>query len=1092
MSFVEFLTTSNFTFLSGASHPDELVAQAAELGYSALGLSDTNTLAGIVRAYSTARNLGLPYHVGCRLVLQFSPTLPQDVSTTEIVVYPYSLAGYQNLCRLLTLGNSRAEKGACLLSLDDFLMHERDWIIILVPPPHHDRLDNTHLVNWLDICKRVKRDSVAPDLISIALVRSYLHNNKNYEQAIIDLADTLRIRLLASNNVSFHAALRRPLQDVLTCIKHGCTVFNAGYLLQQNAENYLKSPQEMQRLFRDIPQALQRGLELSERASAFSLSQLKYEYPEEVCPHDNSPLEYLKQLTFEGARERYPQGIPDKVRQNLEEEFNLITELKYEKYFLTCYDIVRFARSKDILCQGRGAAANSSVCYCLGVTAVDPTRVDLLFARFVSKERNEPPDIDIDFEHERREEVIQYVYDRFGRDRAALTSSVTTYRQRSAVREVGKALGLSLQEVDALAKSIHAWTGYQVTREDLEEAGLEVKDARLMYTMQLTKELLSFPRHLSQHVGGFVISQTPLCEIVPITNSAMEKRTIIEWDKDDIEELGMLKIDVLALGMLTCIRKSLDFINLTRNLTTEDTERKIQDSFSLFSGPSVSSVVKDPSLQLHTIPPEDPIVYDMICAADTVGVFQIESRAQMSMLPRLRPRCYYDLVIEVAIVRPGPIQGNMVHPFLKRRQGLEKPHYPDKRVEDVLGKTLGVPLFQEQAMRLAIVLANFTPGEAEQLRRAMAAWKRDKGVIASFKKRIVAGMLRNGYSLEFAENCMNQIKGFSEYGFPESHAASFALLVYASCWIKKHYPAEFLAAILNSQPMGFYAPAQLIQDAQRHAVKVLPIDCNFSTWETQIVYDANKIAQVRLGFHLVKGLAEDQGKLIEEARKTAGYLASVRELWNRTHLISSKRRLQRRTLELLAHSDAFSSMGLDQRQALWEIRALPKELLPLDGFDNAHRAAESKIPKPKAQLAMFFDYEATGFSLRAHPIEFIRPKLRESKASTAASLKDFPEAKQKPFVSVAGIGICRQRPGTASGVVFITLEDETGISNLIIRPHVFDKFSKEIVGSATFLASGFLERTGEVIYINVQRIQSLDAHVFKEKSVDLPSRSYSY
>ena len=821
----------------------------------------------------------------------------------------------------------------------------------------------------------------------------------------------------------------------------------AGTALFQNGERYLKTPLEMHRLFREFPEALSRVERVTEIASNFSLTQLTYTYPKEITPEGISSQQYLKELTYKGARERYPDGIPTTIHAALRSELSLIKELAYEKYFLTCFDIVSFAKKRGILCQGRGAAANSVVCFCLGITAVDPTKIDLLFARFVSKERQEPPDIDIDFEHERREEVIQYIYERYGRDRAALVAGVVTFQPRSAIREVGKALGLSLETVSTLARHTHHWTGNALSAETFQEMGLNLFDPTIQNTLALTRELIGFPRHLTQHVGGFIISDTPLREIVPIIPASMAGRTIIEWDKNDIEELGMLKIDVLALGMLTCIRKAFDEI-----------EKRTGSKHSLYS-----------------IPQDDPAVYDMLCASDSVGVFQVESRAQMAMLPRLRPRTFYDLVIEVAIVRPGPIQGNMVHPYLRRRQGLERPYYPDKRVERILGKTLGVPIFQEQAMRLAISLANFTPEEAEKLRRAMSAWKTHEGVIQRFKIRIIKGMTENGYSESFAETCLNQIKGFSEYGFPESHAASFAHLVYASAWIKKHYPAEFTCALLNSQPMGFYAPAQLVEDAKRHGVDVLPIDAQVSAWHSTLVDNPHaKHPSIRLGLRLIKGLRTSQAQALEEAPPVQGLKnatdASVLHTFR-----ASNPKITKHTLSILADADAFGSLALSRRSAHWQIQSIATTQAPLDSLFTARSIDDaSQLTPLSKQAEMFSDYASYGLSLRAHPCSFIRDALNKKRCHTIDSLHARYGLKTDSRVSIGGLVITRQRPGTAKGVVFLTLEDETGTANIVIRPSLFAGTRDIVMHARALVAYGKLQRIGEVIYLEAQSITHLD------------------
>jgi error-prone DNA polymerase len=1057
----ELQVTTNFSFLRGASHPHELVWRAAELGYNAIGITDYNTLSGIVRAHTAARDAGIQLLVGCCLEIDFQGEIRHKLTErsspyhqASLLVYPTSKASYGSLCRLLTLGKRDVTKNDFFLSLADFLPYQNEFVTILVPPffqtRHHNiesrssssSFNSRHAV-FFELCKILKENSNNPALLSVTLTYNYGLLNPQYVDSAVQIARSLDISVVATNDVYYHIPERKPLQDALTCIRLGCTIQQAGFSLFQNSERFLKPANEMQRLFRSIPHAIRRTQEITEIASQFSLSSLRYTYPDEICPEGRPPQEYLHECVHRGARERYPRGIPPAVADAIEQELFLIRELEYEKYFLTCHDIVRYARSRGILCQGRGAAANSVVCFCLGITSVDPTVIDLLFARFVSKERREPPDIDIDFEHERREEVIQYIYSKYGRDRAALTAEVVTYRARSAVREIGKVLGLSLEIVDRLAKSVHRWTECAITADTLRELGLDPFDATIQNTIALSGELVGFPRHLSQHVGGFVICNDPLCEIVPIINASMQNRTIIEWDKNDIEELGMLKIDILALGMLTCIRKALELVN-----------------------------VKCPEkLELHSIPAEDPAVYDMLCASDTVGVFQVESRAQMSMLPRLRPRCFYDLVIEVAIVRPGPIQGNMVHPYLRRRSGLERPNYPDERVKKILGKTLGVPIFQEQAMRLAITLANFSPGEAERLRRAMAAWKSHKGVIQTFKEKIIKGMSENGYSTEFAETCINQIKGFSEYGFPESHAASFALLVYASAWLKRHHPAEFACALLNSQPMGFYAPAQIVRDAQKHGVEVLPIDANHSAWDTTISYQdtENACARLRLGLRLVVGLRREYGEALRRSIESDGTFDSISSLWGRNANVSKS------TLATLARADAFGSFELTRRAAHWQIQELGHRPAPLDRlFKSRDSHPAVSLPDSSMQSEMFADYATSGLSLRAHPMQFLRGYLTPRGVVTAEALSSKYGMKKGTRVSAAGLAIIRQRPGTAKGVVFITLEDETGTLNLIIRPSIFERYSKIVMMSAMLLASGVLERIGEVIYVDVSAIDSLD------------------
>jgi error-prone DNA polymerase len=1056
VAYAEVQVTTNFSFLRGASHPHEYIWRARELGYYGIAVTDYNSLAGVVRAHTAARDAGVRLAIGCRLEVDFQGQLAHPLSERSssyeqlsILVYPTDSSSYAALCALLTHAKRELAKGDFFLDAASFLPLLKHCIAVLVPPCFQTRLHgvshstavNTRMAIFYELCKIVREHCADRSRISLAVTHSYGHAHTAAMRAVLQIARSLDIDLVATNDVHYHTPERKPLHDTLTAIRAGTTVSQCGYTLLPNAERHLKSPAEMARLFREIPHAVTRSVEILDAASQFSLATLQYSYPKEVTPHGISAAEHLRSLVFSGARERYPNGVPDKVTSAIESELALIHELEYEKYFLTCHDIVTFARSREILCQGRGAAANSVVCYCLGITAVDPQQIDLLFARFISKERLEPPDIDIDFEHERREEVIQYIYSRYGRARAALTAEVVTLQPRSAVREVGKALGLSLEIVDTLTKNIHRWTDYAVSAETLREIGLNPFDPTIQNVLSLAATLVGFPRHLSQHVGGFIISDAPLTTIVPIINAAMEGRTIIEWDKNDIEELGMLKIDILALGMLTCIRKALTLVNARR---------------------------KNPAA-LYSIPADDSAVYDMLCASDTVGVFQVESRAQMAMLPRLRPRCFYDLVIEVAIVRPGPIQGNMVHPFLRRRSGHEKPYFPDARVEQILGKTLGVPIFQEQAMRLAIVLANFTPGEAEKLRRAMAAWKSHKGVIATFKEKIIKGMVANGYTVQFAEACLNQIQGFSEYGFPESHAASFALLVYASAWLKCHYPAEFACALLNSQPMGFYEPAQIIRDAQRHGVAVLPIDANSSDWDCSVTYDTPE-PTLRLGLRLVRGLREDSATSLTEARTAHGSFASLAEL--RSHSPNTSRA----TLATLARADALSSLAPSRKAAHWEIHSLSSHPAPLDPLLTSRSEAlpPSIAQRSSQQREMFQDYATTGLSLRAHPLQFMRQRLADRGYVTAEALLGKHGLTVGTHVRAAGLVITRQRPGTAKGVVFVTLEDETGSLNLIIRPKIFESQHKVITLSNALIATGKLERIGEVVYIDVAQIGSLE------------------
>ncbi len=1031
-SYADLHVTSNFSFLRGASHPEELVARAAALGHEAVAVTDVNTLAGIVRAHIAAKEAGIRLVVGCRLALDFS-----------VLVYPTDRAAYGRLCRLLTLGKRRAAKGECDLGLYDLVEHHEGLLAVVVPPVDLDG----DFVETLSGLRRVFDD----DRLSIATSCLYGPDDGERMRQLVALSQHTRIPLAATNDVHYHVAQRRPLQDVLTSIRLGCTVAGAGLNLFPHAERHLKPAAEMTRLFAEYPDAVDRTVRIARRAT-FNLDELRYQYPQETCPPGRSPIQHLAELARQGAMQRYPNGVPGKVRDRITHELGLIDELDYARYFLTVHDLVLFAQGRGILCQGRGAAANSAVCYCLGVTAVDPDRIDLLFERFVSRERNEPPDIDIDFEHERREEVIQYIYRKYGRDRAALTAEVVSYRGRSAVREIGKTLGLSLDCVDRLAKSLDWWDYDNIKQDRLRELGLNPNDPTLERLFLLLREMLGFPRHLSQHVGGFVITKDPLCELVPIENAAMPDRTVIEWDKDDIDAMGMLKVDVLGLGMLTCIRKSFELIN----------------DHGLHGEP----------ISLYTVPPEDPAVYDMVCAADTVGVFQIESRAQMSMLPRLRPRCFYDLVIEVAIVRPGPIQGNMVHPYLRRRNGEEPVSYPSEDVRDVLSRTLGVPLFQEQAMKLAIVAAGFTPDEADQLRRSMAAWRRRGDQMERFGVRLVKGMIDRGYPREFAERCFEQIKGFSEYGFPESHAASFALLVYVSCWLKRWHPAVFAAALLNSQPMGFYAPAQIVRDTREHGVEVREVDVASSRWDCMLEQsdEGGDSPCLRLGMRLVRGLREDEAALVVNAVARNGSFRSIAELWR-----ASGARVT--TLRRLASADAFRSMGLDRQAALWEIRALSDEQLPL--FDAAEPGAEKdpgsfaapgslRLPEISELRKVIQDYVATGLSLKAHPVSFCRDALAARGAVPARKFADRRTWPHGSKAAVAGIVLVRQRPGTASGIVFMTLEDETGTANLIVRPQVYQRYRRAARHGVIVLARGTVERQGDVVHILVESIENAD------------------
>ncbi len=1014
--YAELQCATAFSFLRGASHAEELVATASALGIAALGVADRNTVAGLVRAHEAAKREGIRLIVGSRLVFRDG--------TADIICYPTDRAAWGRLTKLLTVGKLRARKGECSLDFRDLAQHGEGQIVLVVPP---DRLD-ARFRETLDPIREVFGNRTY-----LAASRRHRGDDARRLRSLSDMAGAYRLAMIASNDVLYHAPERRVLQDVMTCIRLGTGIVDAGLVLQANAERCLKPPSEMARLFRDHPQAIERTLEIAQRCH-FSLDELAYEYPDEPVPPGKTPDDHLADLTWEGAAERFPGGIPDRVRQTVAKELELIRRLDYARYFLTVNDIVRFARRAGILCQGRGSAANSSVCFCLGVTAVDPTQIDLLFERFVSAERREPPDIDVDFEHERREEVIQYIYDRYGRHRAGIAATVIHYRPKMAAREVGKVMGLP--EDAAAALSAQSWNaaGELWSADRLREIGLDPDSPLVQRTVAVARELIGFPRHLSQHVGGFVLTRGPLDETVPIGPAAMEGRTFIEWDKDDIDTLGIMKVDVLALGMLTCIRKAFEILRAR--------------------GQKVDG--------LADIPREDPNVYRMLSRADSIGVFQVESRAQMSMLPRLRPEKFYDLVIEVAIVRPGPIQGDMVHPYLRRRQGLETPEFPSPDPEHgppdelrrVLGRTLGVPLFQEQAMRIAIDAAKFTPEQANQLRRAMATF-RHVGTIHAFFTKMVEGMVARGYERDFAERCFRQIEGFGTYGFPESHAASFAHLVYVSAWLKCHHPASFACALLNSQPMGFYAPAQIVRDAREHGVSVRGVDVNASDWDCTIEDDGT----LRLGFRQIGGFRQEFSERLLRARGSgfADFATLVRC------------GLPGAALQALADADAMRSLGLDRRAALWQVRGLTEHAdLPLLAALPV-RVLDVDLPQMPLAEHVVADYQFTGLSLKAHPLRFLRAGLaREG----VRSCVDATGAADGAKVKVAGIVLVRQRPGSADGVVFATIEDETGIANIVIWPSLIERFRRVIVGAALLLVSGVVQRSPEgVVHVVAEALQ---------------------
>jgi error-prone DNA polymerase len=1040
--FVELCTTTNFSFLRAASHPEEFVEQARYLDHAGIGIADVNTLAGMVRAHAKAKEEGLRLAVGVRLAFRDG--------TPDIVTYPTDRKAYGRLTRLLTLGNTPAPKGECWLDLPMFLDHAEGQQAIVVPALGPGDLPDETLRRTLlavrECCGKVW-----------LAARFVFDGDDRRRLRILDqLARETGARLIATTEPLCHRPERRALLDVLTCIREKTTLEDAGRLLAANAERHLKPPEEMERLYRLAPHAVAETLRFAGRL-AFSLDDLKFNYPLELVKGYPSAQAALEDLTWKGAADRYPDGIPEGVRTSLRRELDIVAQLDYAPYFLTVADIVRFARhERGILCQGRGSAANSSICYCLGVTEVNPAKNMLLFDRFISTERNEPPDIDIDFEHERREEVIQYVYKKYGNRRAALAATLICYRRRSALRDVAKAFGYSEDHIMSISRTLHWWSK-GIKKEDLAALGLDLDDKKLVACLTLVEELQDFPRHLSQHVGGIVITHDHLDEVVPIQNARMDDRIVVEWNKDDLQVLGILKVDMLALGMLTCLKKAFDMIDATY--------------------PDWSPEKKP--LTLATLPKEDPAVYAMLCRADSVGVFQVESRAQMSMLPRLRPQQFYDLVIEVAIVRPGPIQGGMVHPYLKRRQGIEPVVYPKAELEKVLERTLGVPLFQEQAMQIAIVAAGFSPPEADKLRRAMATFRR-VGTIGLLKEKFIKGMLDNGYELDFAQQSFQQIEGFGEYGFPESHAASFALLVYASSWLKCHYPDVFAAALLNSQPMGFYAPSEIVRDAVEHGVESRPPDVNHSGWDNSLedgpipaehlhprnrsmTYMIQSHHALRLGFRQIKGLREEEIKTFV-ANRGAGY-DSVRDVWLRGGLAPS-------TIERLADADCFRSLGLERRDALWAARGLNRvggqEDLPLFAIRKAQNLEpDFALPPMVMGEHIVEDYRTLGLSLKGHPAALLRNELRARGAIMAEELADIPSGRK---VRVAGLTLVRQRPGTASGVIFMTLQDETHIANVVVWPKVFEKFRAEVLGARLCAVDGLLQKEGEVIHVIAARL----------------------
>jgi error-prone DNA polymerase len=1021
MSFyAELQVTTNFSFLRGASHPEEYFTQARDLGLAALGITDRNSLAGIVRAHEAAKRAGVRLVVGCRLELE---------DGVSVLVYPTNLSAYSRLCRLLSIGKQRAGKGACRLAWSDLTQWDDGLLAVLLP----DEAD-VGLSGWLERLKEAFADRAY-----LALSHRYRPNEALRLHDLADMARAAGVPTVVTNDVLYHVEKRRILQDVVTCIREKCTIDELGFRRQRFAERHLKSPDEMAALFQLHRDALVRTREIVERC-AFKLTELRYQYPTEANIPGLTAQQALEKLTFAGAAQRYPKGVPAKVKEQLREELDLIAELGYAPYFLTVRSIVAFARSKDILCQGRGSAANSAVCYVLGITSIDPDNSKLLFGRFISRDRNEPPDIDVDFDHQRREEVIQWIFETYGRDRAAIVATVITYHARGAVREVGKALGLSEDVTGALAGLAWAWSEEGIQEEHARALNLNLDDWRLQLTLQLARDLMGFPRHLSQHTGGFVLTLGRLDDLVPIEPAAMDKRQVIEWNKDDLDTVGMMKVDVLGLGMLGCMHRA--FALLARHKRIDH--------------------------DLASIPHEKP-VYDMICKADTIGVFQIESRAQQSMLPRHRPQNHRDLTIQVAIVRPGPIQGDMVHPYLRRREGLEQPHYPTPEFREVLGDTLGVPLFQEQAMSLAIRCAGFTASEADALRRSMATFKVTGGV-SHFKAKFVEGMAERGYERDFAERCFRMIEGFGSYGFPESHAASFAKIAYASSWMKCRHPDVFLCALLNSQPMGFYAPAQLVRDAIAHGVEVRWVDVNHSDWDCTLERISFDRSAVRLGLRMVRGLAEKDAERLVGARDELAF-SNLETLWR-------KCRLKPAVLKRLAAADALRSLRLDRRNALWTIGRLRDDPLPL--FAAADLRDNTLVPEiresPIALAPMPFgaevvsDYRHVGLTLRPHPLAFLRADLAKEGYRPAS---DLMMANNRDRIAIAGLVLVRQRPGSAKGVLFVTVEDELGTANLVVWPSLFEKSRRTILTASLLGCEGEVQRVGEVIHLVAHRVFDL-------------------
>ncbi|MGN6398257.1 MAG: error-prone DNA polymerase [Mucilaginibacter sp.] len=1016
MEYAELQVTSNFSFLRGGSHPEELVRQAIKLGYHAIAITDRNTVAGLVRAHRIAKIENFKFIPACRLDLLDGPSL---------LAYPTDVYAWTRLSGLLTKGNLRTEKGKCDLYKKDVFDYAGGIKFIVIPPAQlNERFD------FDDDFKRNLEEYKAALGENLYIAASQLYNGDDAKR--LYRISKLGVPMVATNNAYYHEKSRRELQDVVTCVREKCTISNAGFKLYANAERYLKEPREMKRLFADYPEAITRTIEIAD-ACQFSLDTLKYLEPEWVSPDGRTADEHLAELTWEGAKTRLKKGMTEKIRNQIQFELDFFKRKGFAPYFLRIYEYTQKAEELGILHQGRGSAANCTVCYCLGITPVSPEESRLLFERFMSDAREEWPDVDVDFEHERREEIMQWIYEKYGREYAAIVATVTQERHKGAIRDVGKAMGLSEDTIKRLAGAIWDFSEEAFDRERIIAQGLNPDDPYLHKVLQLTEELMGFPRQLGQHTGGFVITRCKLSDICPVMNARMENRTQLEWNKDDLEILGILKVDVLALGMLTCIRKAFDLAKQHYGL----------------------------NLTLANIPPEDTEVYDMICHADTLGVFQIESRAQMSMLPRLKPRVFYDLVIEVAIVRPGPIQGDMVHPYLRRRDGIDPIEYPKEELRPVLERTKGVPLFQEQAMEIAMVAADFKAEEADQLRRSMATFKA-KGEVSNFRDKLVKGMVGKGYEEEYAKRIFKQLEGFGSYGFPESHATSFAYLVYISSWLKCHYPDIFAASLLNSQPMGFYQPAQIVIDAQKHGVVVRPVDVNHSMWDNTLEEIDGKYCALRLGFRQVKGLNEEDMLALIKSRGT-GYTA--------IHQIHDAD-VPQAQIEKLTDADAFRSINLDRRAALWEVPALSDKPIGLFAGQPSESSKEAQISLPFMTPAehVIQDYAATGLSLKAHPVSFVRNQLNMLNVTENGKL---PLLKNGDRVKVAGLVTVRQRPGTAKGVLFITIEDETGFSNLVVWDQVFTTYRKEILQCRLLMAEGMVQIEGEVIHVVVKRCYNI-------------------